>query len=126
VLAYVLGIRPAFDADHIAAIDDTTRRMVARGWRPIKVGFFFAMGHSSVVVALALVIAGAAAGITSRGLDEWRAVGGVVSTIVAMSFLALVAVLNAMVLKGIIGLWREMRRGQLDDKQLDSSCSTAG
>jgi high-affinity nickel-transport protein len=119
VLAYVLGIRHAFDADHIAAIDDTTRLMVARGRRPIGVGFFFAMGHSSVVVVLALVVAVAAAGITSTGMDEWRAVGGVVSTIAAMSFLALVAVLNAMVLKGIIGLWREMRRGQLDDKQLE-------
>ena len=54
LLAYVLGIRHAFDADHIAAIDDTTRLMVARGRRPIGVGFFFAMGHSSVVVVLAL------------------------------------------------------------------------
>ena len=118
VLAYVLGIRHAFDADHIAAIDDTTRLMVARGRRPVG-GFFFAMGHSSVVVVLALVVAVAAAGITSSGLDEWRAVGGMVSTIVAMSFLALVAVLNAMVLKGIVGMWRELRRGELDEKQLE-------
>lgn len=119
VLAYVLGIRHAFDADHIAAIDDTTRLMVARGRRPVGVGFFFAMGHSSVVVVLAMVVAVAAAGITSSGLDQWRAIGGVVSTIVAMSFLALVAVLNAMVLKGIVGLWRQLRAGRLDDNQLE-------
>lgn len=115
----MLEIRHAFDADHIAAIDDTTRLMVARGRRPVSVGFFFAMGHSSVVVVLALVVAVAAAGITSSGLDEWRAVGGMVSTIVAMTFLALVAVLNAMVLKGISGMWRELRRGELDEKQLE-------
>lgn len=119
VLAYVLGIRHAFDADHIAAIDDTTRLMVARGRRPVGVGFFFAMGHSSVVVVLAMVVAVAAAGVSSSGLDEWRAVGGMVSAVVAMSFLALVAVLNAMVLKGIIGSWRELRRGRLDEKQLE-------
>src|SRR4051794_41879770 len=57
VLAYALGIRHAFDADHIAAIDDTTRLMVQRGRRPVGVGFFFAMGHSSVVVVLAVVVA---------------------------------------------------------------------
>lgn len=65
--------------------------MVARRRRPVGVGFFFAMGHSSVVVVLAMVVAVAAAGVTGSGLDEWRAVGGMVSAIVAMSFLALVA-----------------------------------
>jgi high-affinity nickel-transport protein len=77
------------------------------------------MGHSSVVVVLAMVVAVAAAGITGGELDRWRAFGGMVSAIVAMSFLALVAVLNAMVLKGIVGMWRELRRGELDEKQLE-------
>src|ERR1700761_6465597 len=104
VLAYVLGIRHAFDADHIAAIDDTTRLMVQRGRRPVGVGFFFAMGHSSVVVVLALVIAVARGAATSSQVDAFRDVGGTVSTVVAMVFLGLVAVLNAMVLFGITRL----------------------
>jgi high-affinity nickel-transport protein len=119
VLAYALGVRHAFDADHIAAIDDTTRLMIGRGRRPVGVGFFFAMGHSSVVIALSLVVALAAAAATGPQLDRWREVGGTVSTVVAMSFLALVAVLNAVVLRGIVRLWRELRRGRLDERELD-------
>jgi nickel/cobalt transporter (NiCoT) family protein len=119
VLAYVLGIRHAFDADHIAAIDDTTRLMVQRGRRPVGVGFFFAMGHSSVVVALAVVVAAAAGATAAPSLEHWRHLGGAVSTVVAMSFLALVAVLNALVLRGIVGCWRDLRRGRLDEEQLE-------
>ena len=119
VLAYVLGIRHAFDADHIAAIDDTTRLMVQRGRRPVGVGFFFAMGHSSVVVALAVIVALAAGAAATPQLDHWHRLGGVISTVVAMSFLALVAALNALVLIGIIGLWRSLRRGTLDEHQLE-------
>jgi high-affinity nickel-transport protein len=119
VLAYALGIRHAFDADHIAAIDDTTRLMVQRGRRPVGVGFFFAMGHSTVVVALALVVALAAGATATPGLDQWRHIGGALSAVVAMSFLALVAVLNALVLRGILGCWRALRRGRLDEQQLE-------
>lgn len=126
VLAYTLGIRHAFDADHIAAIDDTTRLMVQRGRRPVGVGFFFAMGHSSVVVALALVVALAAGVTAGPGLDQWRQVGGAVSTVVAMSFLGLVAVLNALVLRGIVGCWRALRRGRLDEEQLEQQLLNRG
>jgi high-affinity nickel-transport protein len=119
LLAYVLGIRHAFDADHIAAIDDTTRLMAQRGRRPVGVGFFFAMGHSSVVLVLSLVVAAAASAASAGQVEGWREVGGVVSSVVAMSFLALVAVLNAMVLRGIIGSWRALRRGELDERQLE-------
>lgn len=119
VLAYVLGIRHAFDADHIAAIDDTTRLMVQRGRRPVGVGFFFAMGHSSVVVVLSLVVA-LAAGITAGSqLNEFRYIGGMVAEIAAALFLSLVAILNAMVLHGIINSWKEMRRGTLNEEQLE-------
>lgn len=126
VLAYVLGIRHAFDADHIAAIDDTTRLMVQRGRRPVGVGFFFAMGHSSVVVVLALVVAVAAGAASGAQLESWRAIGGTVSTVVAMTFLALVALLNALVLKGIIGLWRDLGRGRLDEEQLERQLLNRG
>ncbi|HEV7755672.1 MAG TPA: HoxN/HupN/NixA family nickel/cobalt transporter [Mycobacteriales bacterium] len=119
LLAYALGVRHAFDADHIAAIDDTTRLMVHRGRRPVGVGFFFAMGHSSVVVVLSLVVALAAGAAAGPRLEHWREVGGTVSTVVAMTFLSLVAVLNALVLKGIVGSWRALRRGELDEEQLE-------
>jgi nickel/cobalt transporter (NiCoT) family protein len=116
-LAYTLGMRHAFDADHIAAIDDTTRLMMQRGRRPIGVGFFFAMGHSTVVLALAFVVALAAGAGT--GIDNFRHIGGLVSQIVAMSFLLLVAVLNVVVLAGIVRLWRHMTEGRLDQRELE-------
>lgn len=117
-LAYTLGIRHAFDADHIAAIDDTTRLMMQRGRRPVGVGFFFAMGHSTVVLALAFVVA-LAAGATGAGVDTFRHIGGLVSQIVAVVFLLLVAVLNAMVLTGTVRLWRRMTQGALRQDELD-------
>lgn len=117
-LAYTLGMRHAFDADHIAAIDDTTRLMMQRGRRPVGVGFFFAMGHSTVVLALAFVVA-LAAGAAGSGIGTFRHVGGLVSQIVAMVFLLLVAVLNLMVLTGIVRLWRRMASGRLDQGELD-------
>jgi len=119
-LAYSLGVRHAFDADHIAAIDDTTRLMMQRGRRPVGVGFFFALGHSTVVLVLAMIVAAAAgAAAAGDGVEEFRHVGGLVSQVVAMSFLLLVAVLNALVLAGVIGLWRRMTRGTLDRNELE-------
>lgn len=117
-LAYALGVRHAFDADHIAAIDDTTRLMLQRGRRPVGVGFFFAIGHSTVVLALALVVA-AAATATGPGVDHFRHVGGVVSQVVAMSFLLLVAVLNGIVWVGVLRLWRQLTQGRLDRDELE-------
>ncbi len=116
-LAYFLGVRHAFDADHIAAIDDTTRLMMQRGRRPVGVGFFFAMGHSTVVLVHALIVALAAS--TGTGVDAFRTIGGPISQLAATSFLLLVAVLNALVLAGVVGLWRKMTRGRLDQRELE-------
>ncbi|MBB5157280.1 HoxN/HupN/NixA family nickel/cobalt transporter [Saccharopolyspora phatthalungensis] len=118
-LAYVLGMRHAFDADHIAAIDDTTRLMLLRGKRPAGVGFFFALGHSSVVLMLAVITAVASSQLTGAGLEEIRSVGGVVSVFVAIAFLLLVAVLNIAVLRGLIGLWRQYRARTLNKDDID-------
>lgn len=118
-LAYVLGVRHAFDADHIAAIDDTTRLMMQRGTRPIGVGFWFAMGHSTVVLALATIVALAAGSVTEARVDDLKSVGTIVSTVVAMTFLLLVAALNAVVLRGIVVLWRRLRTGDLDERELE-------
>lgn len=118
-LAYALGVRHAFDADHIAAIDDTTRLILQRGRRPLGVGFSFAMGHSSVVLALSFVVVMAAGATTSAGVHAFRAYGGMFAATAAMIFLLLVAGLNAMVLAGLIRLWRAMTRGQLDEQELE-------
>ncbi|MGN6609840.1 MAG: HoxN/HupN/NixA family nickel/cobalt transporter [Jatrophihabitans sp.] len=119
VLAYVLGMRHAFDADHIAAIDDTTRLMVLRGKRPVGVGFFFALGHSAVVLVLALITALASARLSTTGLQRVRTVGGDVSVVVAIVFLLLVALLNVAVLRGLVGLWREYKVGRLAPDDVD-------
>jgi len=118
-LAYALGVRHAFDADHIAAIDDSTRLMLARGRRPVGVGFFFAMGHSSVVLALAFVVVTAAGATTSANMAAFRAYGGIAAAATAMGFLLLVAALNGMVLAGLVRLWRQMTRGALDQAELE-------
>ncbi|MEU8300749.1 HoxN/HupN/NixA family nickel/cobalt transporter [Micromonospora sp. NPDC048909] len=118
-LAYVLGVRHAFDADHIAAIDDTTRLMLLRGRRPVGVGFFFALGHSAVVLLLALVVGLASANLTGPRLAGVREVGATVAIVTATAFLALVALLNAAVLAGLARLWRRLRHGELDERELD-------
>jgi HoxN/HupN/NixA family high-affinity nickel-transporter len=118
-LAYALGVRHAFDADHIAAIDDTTRLMLARGRRPVGVGFFFAMGHSCVVLALAFVVVTAADATTSAGVRAFREYGALAAALAGMLFLLLVACLNALVLAGMARLWRQMTSGRLDERQLE-------
>ena len=118
-LAYALGVRHAFDADHIAAIDDTTRLMMQRGKRPVGVGFFFSLGHSTVVLVLALVVALAADAASGSGIATFREVGGYVSVGVAMSFLLLVAALNAIVLAGVVRLWRALTRGRVDEREIE-------
>ncbi|MHB1473363.1 MAG: HoxN/HupN/NixA family nickel/cobalt transporter [Dermatophilaceae bacterium] len=98
-----MSMRHAFDADHIAAIDDTTRVMLMRGRRPIGVGFFFAMGHSTVVVVLALLVA-AAGRITQTQVDSMRSAGGTIAVGVAMVFLLVLAVLSLAFLSGYASL----------------------
>ncbi|GGR94706.1 nickel/cobalt efflux system [Micromonospora fulviviridis] len=118
-LAYVLGVRHAFDADHIAAIDDTTRLMLLRGRRPVGVGFFFALGHSAVVLLLALVIGLASTRLSGARMAGFREVGATVAAVTATGFLLLVAALNAAVLAGLARLWRRLRAGALDETELD-------
>ena len=105
--AYLFGLRHAFDADHIAAIDNTTRRLLADGRRPVGVGFFFSLGHSSIVLGLTVGLALAAQRVGS-GLPALRAYGGAVSLGVSGAFLCTIGVLNALVLADVA---RALRRG---------------
>ncbi|MEV1289229.1 HoxN/HupN/NixA family nickel/cobalt transporter [Micromonospora sp. NPDC049679] len=125
-LAYLLGIRHAFDADHIAAIDDTTRLMLLRGRRPVGVGFFFAMGHSAVVLVLSLLVAFAAQAATEANLAAVQEIGGLVALVVAVCFLLLVGVLNAVVLTAMVRLWRRLRRGEVDQAAIDRELANRG
>ena len=128
-LAYTLGMRHAFDADHIAAIDNTTRKLVGEGQRPLSVGFFFSLGHSSVVFVLAILL-----NFGIRGLDNQvssdssglHTITGVVGTCVSGFFLFLIAAFNLIVLAGIIRVFREMRRGTYDDDELEEQLNKRG
>ena len=129
VLAYTLGMRHAFDADHIAAIDNTTRKFMSEGKRPMSVGFYFSLGHSSVVFALTFILGLGARAIGAQvqnphsGLHHW---GGLVGTLVSGSFLYLIAILNLVILVGIVRLFVEMRQGRFDDSELDKHLNSRG
>jgi len=114
-LAYTLGLRHAFDADHIAAIDNTVRKMIERGEESSGVGFFFSLGHSAVVCAMAIVTAFSATLITDH-VPQLRAVGGIVSTSVSGVFLILMGLLNLYVWLDIYRSFRKIRRGEVPEE----------
>ncbi|MFF4348666.1 HoxN/HupN/NixA family nickel/cobalt transporter [Streptomyces sp. NPDC001530] len=128
VTAYTLGMRHAFDADHIAAIDNTTRKLMADGKRPVSVGFWFALGHSSVVVVLAALIAGGTqlAGRIMNEDSRTHQVLGVMGTTVSGSFLYLIAALNLVALIGILRVFRAMRAGTYDEAELEQHLDSRG
>ncbi|MFC9926877.1 HoxN/HupN/NixA family nickel/cobalt transporter [Streptomyces sp. NPDC127190] len=128
ITAYTLGMRHAFDADHIAAIDNTTRKLMADGKRPVSVGFWFALGHSSVVVLLALLIAGGTrlAGTVTSEKSTTHQVLGFMGTTVAGAFLYLIAALNLVALLGILRVFRSMRAGTFDERELERQLDSRG
>jgi nickel/cobalt transporter (NiCoT) family protein len=111
LVAYLFGLRHAFDADHIAAIDDTVRYMLQKGQRPLGVGLFFSLGHSTIVMGLALAIAFAATAV-KLDLPQLRNAGGVIGTGVSGVFLWIIGMLNLLVLFDILKVWREARAGR--------------
>jgi high-affinity nickel-transport protein len=118
VLAYTFGLRHAFDADHISAIDDTTRFMLQKGKKPLGVGFFFSLGHSSIVFSLAFGLAVAAKAVQSR-LPGWQNVGSTIGASVSGVFLWIIGVLNLIVLLEIIRVWRQMKQGSYHREHLE-------
>ena len=111
LLAYTFGLRHAVDADHIAAIDNVTRKLMQQGQRPVGVGFFFALGHSTIVVALSVAVAFAASELTSR-VDSMKAVGGIISTSASALFLFAIALVNALVLVSVYRTFQAVKRGE--------------
>src|SRR5579884_2676001 len=125
VLAYSFGLRHAFDADHIAAIDNITRRLLADGGRPLGVGFFFSLGHSTVVFVLSIGLA-VAVGAVHSALPALQLYGGTVGAVVSGVLLWTVGLLNLTVLLGILDLRREMRSGGLDEAALERRLQARG
>ncbi len=129
ILAYTLGMRHAFDADHIAAIDNTTRKLVNDGKRPLSVGFFFSLGHSSVVFVLALLLNFGIRSLNEQVKDngsQLHAMTGVIGTSVSGTFLYIIAAMNLVILLGIVRVFREMRSGRYNDGQLEEQLDKRG
>ena len=124
-LAYTFGLRHAFDADHISAIDDTTRYLLQKGKRPLAVGLFFSLGHSTVVFAFVTAIA-VVASRAKAFQDSFQGTGGIIGTLVSGTFLYLIAALNLAVLGGIIRVWRQAKRGEYSVEELDTLLAQRG
>jgi nickel/cobalt transporter (NiCoT) family protein len=134
-LAYTLGLRHAFDADHISAIDNTTRKLmnerrdVEGSKRPLSVGYYFSLGHSTIVIVIGagLIIAEKAVyGAVSDNGSGLEHFGGIFGTIVSASFLYLIALLNIVILAGIIRVFRSMRQGTYDEAELEAQLNNRG
>ena len=128
-LAYTFGLRHAFDADHISAIDNTTRKLLQDGRKPVGVGFFFSLGHSTVVfliaVALGLTVKWVVEGVVSNG-GQLRSIGGEVGTLVSGGFLVLIGILNLLVLIDIVRVYRRLKAGGYDNDSLELDLTAGG
>jgi high-affinity nickel-transport protein len=127
--AWTLGARHAFDADHIAAIDNSTRKLMAEGKKPLGSGFCFALGHSSVLLLVGSGLTFAAKDVFHaivRPTSTFETAGGTVGTIASASFLWLIAAVNLVVLVGIWRVFREMRRGVYDEGELEKQLESRG
>ncbi len=128
-LALTLGMRHAFDADHISAIDNTTRKLMSEGQRPMGVGFFFSLGHSSVVTALAIILN---FGIKSLGVQvkneksSLHHYTSLIGTSISGTFLMLIALLNLVVLISVVKVFKKMRNGQYDETELEKHLNSRG
>jgi high-affinity nickel-transport protein len=129
VTAYLLGMRHAFDADHIAAIDNTTRKLMSDGQRPLSVGFWFSLGHSSIVFGLCFVLGigmRALAGQVGSDASGLQAATGLIGTLVSGVFLLLIAAVNLVVLGGIVRVFKRMRGGGYDEAALERHLDNRG
>jgi high-affinity nickel-transport protein len=123
--AYTFGLRHAFDADHISAIDNVTRKLMQEKQRPVGVGFFFSLGHSTIVVCLTVLIALAA--IAVQSFDTLKNIGGLIGTTVSALFLFLIAIINIVILVDIFKTFREVKNGgEYNDQSLDESLNKRG
>jgi nickel/cobalt transporter (NiCoT) family protein len=129
ITAWFLGFRHAFDADHISCIDNTTRKLMADGKRPLGTGFFFSLGHSAVIVGVGVGIVFAAHAVFGAMIDPnsaYETAGGTIGTLLSAGFLYLIALLNLVVLSGIFKVFREMRQGSYNEVELEAQLQARG
>jgi nickel/cobalt transporter (NiCoT) family protein len=129
VTAYTLGLRHAFDADHISAIDNTTRKLMAEGKRPLSVGFWFSLGHSTIVFALTLLIAIGVRSLNGPVTNDHSALHQTTSWVgaaVSGGFLYVIAAVNIVILVGILEVFREMKTGRYDEVALERQLDSRG
>jgi high-affinity nickel-transport protein len=129
ITAYTLGLRHAFDADHIAAIDNTTRKLMSEGKRPLSVGFFFSLGHSTIVFGLAFLLAvgvRALSGPVQNGDSTLHQATNVIGTTVSGAFLYAIAILNVLILVSIVRIFFRMRAGAYDETELEAELNSRG
>jgi high-affinity nickel-transport protein len=126
VLAYSLGLRHGLDADHIAAIDNVTRKLMQEGKRPVTVGLFFALGHSAVVLLASVAVALAANSLTGQFI-AYREIGGIIGTSASALFLFIIAAANLVVLSGVTRAFRKVRSGEaVRDEDIDALLQQRG
>jgi high-affinity nickel-transport protein len=129
ITAWFLGFRHAFDADHISCIDNTTRKLMADGKRPLGTGFFFSFGHSTVIVGVGVGITFAAHAVFGAMVNPnstYETAGGAIGTLLSAGFLYLIALLNLIVLAGIFKVFREMRQGTYNEVELEAQLQARG
>ncbi len=128
VTAYTLGMRHAFDADHIAAIDNTTRKLMADGKRPMSVGFWFSLGHSSIVFLLCVLLALGihVAGQLGDDSSTLHQVTSLIGTLVSGVFLMILGIINLVILVGIVKVFQRMRHGDYDEAELEHHLNNRG
>jgi high-affinity nickel-transport protein len=124
-LAYSFGLRHAFDADHISAVDDSTRYLMQQGKEPLGTGFYFSLGHSTVVIGLAIALATAAESV-QRHIPTIQRIGGTVGATVSGTFLMVIAFLDFLILLGIIDVWQKAKSGEYRAETLDDLMSQRG
>ena len=124
-VAYMFGLRHAFDADHIAAVDDTVRYMLQKGKQPLGVGFFFSLGHSSVVLALSIGIAFAASAVSGK-IPQLQDLGALIGAAVSGAFLWIIGILNLLVLLDILKVWQTARAGTHSHAHLETLLQKRG
>ncbi len=126
LLAYTFGLRHAVDADHIAAIDNVTRKLMQEGKRPVTVGFYFSLGHSTVVFGLSVVIALTSVAIKNR-FNAFETIGGVIGTAVSAGFLLALALANILILISVSRTFQHVKRGgQFDEEDLNLTLAKRG
>jgi high-affinity nickel-transport protein len=127
--AYTLGLRHAFDADHIGAIDNTTRKLMAEGQRPLSVGFWFSLGHSTIVFVLGVLVTVGVRGLSGAVASDTSTLHratGLVGPAVSGTFLLLIGLLNLVILVNIVAIFRRMRRGDFDERELEAQLESRG